>query len=201
MAHDLVRRCDSLLGANEEEFLVHSARRESEYRDNYEGYRALRRYLWDKGFDTRFFSLGYAKQADETKLTWVGTSTNTFFFDIHKIVQFGQSSPMDTVIGIMRFVFSDEPTSEVFETHLVLNYDVSTETDNRTILHPLTKGYQAIRKFMTAHQWRQIPHPITQYKKSFKKVGDFLREFTPFLDNVLLAQCGITLPSTTAAPH
>ena len=170
--------------------------------DNYAGYRALRSYLWHQGFDTRFYSLGFILAADELKVTRLETAKNSFFFDVRKNIKDERGRSVDTVVAIARFLFKDEPQSEVFRVRFVLNYDVCTEEgEHHTCIHPLNSDYKYLRRFFTTHSWKLSPGPITQYEKDFELVQDFMDEFSPFVNDVLVAQLKVNIPNVTYPPQ
>lgn len=196
MAHELVRICDTILAmeADENGNMV--------YHDNYEGYKALRSWLWEQGFDTRFYSLGFVDRDDNATLLKVYPAKNSVFFDIRRSIQNGQGVVIDTLVAIVRFLFSNEPRSEKFLAMVVLNYATNGEHDEqRCCISDLTKDYTVMKHFLSTHGWHRKKHPVAHYSKEFETVGGFKEEFRPFIHEILVNQLNYKIPSPTQAPQ
>ena len=196
MTHELVRICDTILTMQADE------NGEMVYHDNYEGYKALRSWLWDQGFDTRFYSLGFVDRNDDSTLLKVYPAKNSVFFDIRKSIHNGHGVVIDTLVAIVRFLFSNEPRSEKFLAMMVLNYATNGgHEEQRCCIPSLTRDYTEMKYYLSQHGWHRTQHPVAYYSKEFNTVEEFQREFQPFIQDVLLNSLHYKIPGSTQAPQ
>ena len=144
----------------------------------------LRRYLLQRGVDTRIYTFGMIPLPLDLKTQpaideFMGSVDNSFFFDFRKAVSSNDFQIKTNVMVLLcRVFFENSQNSSTFHVQLVLNHDGDAQMD-------LNQFYSSLIPPLQEGGWVNPAATkegrITFYEKSFTNYLAFEREFDQLL--------------------